>query len=152
MVAGIGAGITIAASGEIEKRIIPYTYTNGTLEFGSGEYISPSQVEHDLQGYWTDRSSSFALGKLVTNEYNIYIHDGEFEEESAAEAFNSDGYYYYGPNTGTYSVGFGTLNVTGFNNSKYYYFRVSNGKAIPVHYGHDMTQGNGLKGEDGYEF
>lgn len=144
--------ITIAASGEIEKRIIPYTYTNGTLEFGSGEYISPSQVEHDLQGYWTDRSSSFALGKLLTNEYNIYIHDGEFEEEHAAEAFNSDGYYYYGPNTGTYSVGFGTLNVTGFNNSKYYYFRVSNGKAIPVHYGHDMTQGNGLKGEDGYEF
>lgn len=137
------------------ERVIPYTYKDGVVELDSSEYVSPAQVERDLQGNWTVSSYNFAVISCHS-EYNISFHDGSWDAESATKS--RYGQYYYGPYNGTYTIGFGTIDLVESGETEkskssqlaYYYFLISDGKAVPTHFDSQMKPGDGLKGEDGY--
>lgn len=133
---------------------ISYTLENGALTLEGG-YLTPAEVEADLQGYWGahTKDTIAALGMTTENEYIVCLDTGTFVYESAAKAFGgSNGeYYYYGPYEGTYSVDENGLNVE-VRNSFRFAFNVIDGKAVLLNCGKAFSTVSGFKGANGYSF
>lgn len=132
---------TDSYDGEIS---IPYRVENGTLILDGG-YLTPEEVDADLQGYWRVRDFS--------SEYIYYFEDGKVSYEYAAESYwGSNGeYFYYGPYEGTYTIDENGLNADVSNNWQFA-FNVIDGKAVMVRCGHICSSTSGFKGENGYSF
>lgn len=128
---------------EDEELLIPYTFENDEIRLEQGKYFSVQDIEDGIQGCWTLHKKS--------NEYNVQFNAGTMINESAARAYTGDGYYYYGPNEGAYTVGNGKFETEAKHGGEYF-FNVYDGKVNLYHYGEQMTSSNGLPGEDGYVF
>lgn len=135
--------------------IIPYNVDGEALTIGNNEYLTPEQIEADLQGYWGLRrkDTNPLLGTPSEHEYIVYINKGTIKYEYAAKAYGgSNGeYYYYGPHEGTYTVDDRGLTVNVTNNYQFA-FNIVDGKAVMVRCGMLMSPATGFKGEYGYSF
>lgn len=136
------------------EQTIPYTLNDGTLALEGG-YLTPAEVEADLQGYWGihDKDTIAILGLATENEYIAYLNEGTFVYESAAKAYGGRNgeYYYYGPYEGTYQVNETGLKVEVRNNFRFA-FNVIDGKAVLLSCGKPFSPVSGFKGEKGYRF
>ena len=137
--------------------VIPYNIDGEALTIGNNEYLTPEQIEADLQGYWglREKDTDTPWGAPSEHEYIVYINKGTIKYEYAAKAYGgSNGeYYYYGPHNGTYTVderGL-TVNVTNSYQSAFA-FNIVDDKAVMVWYGALMSPATGFKGENGYSF
>lgn len=137
--------------------VIPYSIDGEALTIGNNEYLTPEQIEADLQGYWglRKKDTDTPWGAPSEHEYIVYINKGTIKYEYAAKAYGgSNGeYYYYGPHNGTYTVderGL-TVNVTNSYQSAFA-FNIVDDKAVMVWYGALMSPATGFKGENGYSF
>jgi hypothetical protein len=131
---------------------VAYTVDDNGVKLDDA-YFTPEMIEDGIQGYWKLRKSSFLLGRLLTNEYNIYFNKGNVESESAAEArgYDDGSYYYYGPYEGTYTIDFGKFE-TNMDHGDQWFFRIDEGEVQVMHYGDACTKSDKLPGEDGYSF
>lgn len=144
--------ITIAMNGaELE---IPYKLSGGKITLGNGDYYNIDEVESELQGYWKDRHADYiaAVSMSTESEYNVLIENGKITFESAAKAYKKKGeYYYYGPDSGRY-----TISETGFENtapnSFQWGFNVIDGEVVLMHYDRPCVRTNGFPGKKGYSF
>lgn len=136
------------------EQTIPYTLENNALILEGG-YLTPEDVEADLQGYWSlhDKDTIAVLGITTENEYIAYLNKGAFVYESAAKAYGGRNgeYYYYGPYEGTYQVNETGLNVEVRNNYRFA-FNIIDGKAVLLSCGKPFSPASGFKGENGYHF
>lgn len=141
--------ITLADGSEME---IPYSFDGVILALGSGEYLTEQQVEEGLNGYWKLRNADTVLGMRLENEYNIYFENGHVVSENAAKSDRAaQGYFYYGPHEGSYSVKLGCID-TDLRNGTLWSFNVIDGKVTVLHGGKACTPSNGFPGEHGYHF
>lgn len=135
--------------------VIPYDIDGGALTIGNNEYLTPEQIEADLQGYWgfREKYTNPLLDTTSEHEYIVYINKGAIKYEYAAKAYGgSNGeYYYYGPHEGTYTVDDRGLTVNVTNNYQFA-FNIVDGKAVMVRCGVLMSPATGFKGEYGYSF
>lgn len=146
-----GSDITLTLVDGSEQ-VIPYTMENDTLVLDN-DYLTPADIDADLQGYWGLRTHTVVLGMTSDNEYIYYFNRGKVIYESAAKAYGGKNgeYYYYGPDKGTYTVDESGLNVNA-KNSWQFAFNVIDGKAVFVRCGNVCSQVSGFKGESGYRF
>ncbi len=139
-----------------DELVIPYKIESSSLLLDDGKYLTQNQVDDGLQGYWTERyTNTFLI--VGEHEYNIYFNKGQVTSESASEAAfgNAGEYYYYGPYKGTYEFKFGELSIKmndKFADGNEWYFNVVNGDVVAIHNGRVCSRGNGLPGQNGYEF
>ena len=135
--------------------VIPYNIDGEALTIGNNEYLTPEQIEADLQGYWglRKKDTDTPWGASSEHEYIVYINKGTIKYEYAAKAYGgSNGeYYYYGPHNGTYTVDERGLTVNVTNNYQFA-FNIVDGKAVMVRCGVLMSPATGFKGEYGYSF
>lgn len=135
--------------------VIPYNIDGEALTIGNNEYLTPEQIEADLQGYWglRKKDTDTPWGAPSEHEYIVYINKGTIKYEYAAKAYGgSNGeYYYYGPHNGTYTVDERGLTVNVTNNYQFA-FNIVDGKAVMVRCGVLMSPATGFKGEYGYSF
>lgn len=135
--------------------VIPYNIDGEALTIGNNEYLTPEQIEADLQGYWglRKKDTDTPWGAPSEHEYIVYINKGTIKYEYAAKAYGgSNGeYYYYGPRNGTYTVDERGLTVNVTNNYQFA-FNIVDGKAVMVRCGVLMSPATGFKGEYGYSF
>lgn len=135
--------------------VIPYNIDGEALTIGNNEYLTPEQIEADLQGYWglRKKDTDTPWGAPSEHEYIVYINKGAIKYEYAAKAYGeSNGeYYYYGPHSGTYTVDERGLTVNVTNNYQFA-FNIVDGKAVMVRCGVLMSPAIGFKGEYGYSF
>ena len=138
--------VPTAGGGQID---IAYELTESGLILDQTQYLSLEQVDAGLQGYWTYQGSD-AFG---SREYNVYINSGTITAENANTAGNgpAGAYYYYGPDTGSYTLDFGGFN-TQMRHGGEYFFNIINGSPVLLRYDHVFSPGNGLPGENGYSF
>ncbi len=131
---------------------ISYTVADAALTLEGG-YLTPAEVEADLQGYWNVRTSSTVLGIFTSSEYIFFFDDGSLTYEDASLALNGapGEYYYYGPYTGTYVVDENGLTAD-IRNSWQVGFNVIDSKAVMVRCGDVCTPISGFKGLNGYSF
>lgn len=134
------------------EQTISYTLENGTLTLEGG-YLTPAEIESDLQGYWGLRKKDSVLGISMENEYIFYFNTGKVVYEYAAKAlgYSNGEYYYYGPYEGTYTINENGLAVDIRNNYQFA-FNVIDGKAVMVHCEDVCSPVSGFKGENGYHF
>lgn len=131
---------------------IPYELKDNEVVLEEG-YLSSADVKEDLIGCWGVRTTNYFFGTKSANEYNIQIKEDELKAESAAQAYGySNGeYYYYGPYTGTYTLGTGNFE-TEMKHGYEWFFNIIDGKATALHYGNVCKPIKKLPGEDGYSF
>ena len=139
--------IVVKESGEFAELTIPYTFENGTITLDSGKFRSPDMILAELQGNWTMEEFSFGAG-----EYNLNITGNHIEYENANKsAVSWADYFYYGPYSGDFTLGFGTFEGD-IKHLNTYFFMISDNVVVPTHFANKMHPGDGLKGEDGYSF
>ena len=86
---------------------LSYQLTDDSITLDQSQFFTPAQVEKGLQGYWRYSYSHYNFGYLSKGEYNIYIKNGNIKSESASLSASGDGYYYYGPYSGSMKLNFG---------------------------------------------
>lgn len=147
-----GESITLTLT-DGSEHIIAYAVDNGAIKLGNGDYLTPAEIEEDLQGYWGLRKSDSVLGMRTNNEYIYYFNNGKLIMESAAEAYGGRNgeYYYYGPHEGTYTVDEKGLHANIRNNWQFG-LGIINGEAVMVRCGDVCSRVNGFKGKNGYSF
>ncbi len=141
-------GIALEDGGTLE---IPYAVEGEAIILGNGEYFTTQEVIDGLQGNWTYSYNSFGL----EYEYNLQINGDTYDVESANEGFGlaAGEYYYSGPYSGTFTVGFGSLDFGSTVSECYKWgFNIIDGEVTPIHFDHVCSRGNGLKGQNGYTF
>ncbi len=138
--------ITVTTDGG--ELVIPYSLSGQEISLGKGEYLSMSQVEEGLQGYWKYSYNSF--GK---QEGYLLVDHGKLKSESATEAAggSSGEYYYYGPYEGSYTIGLGCFETDMFKGSSWFY-NIIDGTPTILKYDHVCKPAEGFPGEDGYSF
>ena len=131
---------------------IPYEMKDSKVVLDK-DYVSSTDVKAGIVGYWKTRYSQTILGNTGTYEDNIYIGEDSLEYEHACTAYGySNGeYYYYGPYTGTYTLGVGSFE-TEMKHGHEWFFNIIDGKVVVLHYTHVCTPSDKLPGEDGYSF
>lgn len=92
-----------------------------------------------------------AIKTSTETEHNIQFNAGTMINESAARAYTGEDYFYYGPEESPYTIGNGKFETKAKHGGEYF-FNVYDGKVNLYHYGEQMTQSDGLPGEDGYAF
>ena len=145
--------ITVALN-DGSQMVIPYVLNGGEMKLGSGDYLSPAEVDAALQGYWRERGCTYnAITGFVWHEYNMLIENGTIKYENATPIYGdrTGAYYYYGPYEGTY-----TIDGNGFNtdarNGYQFGFVFSEGKIALLRYDHVCKVGEGFPGQNGYSF
>lgn len=142
--------ITVAP-GSSSEIILSYKVNGNTITLNNGACMAKDQVKQDLQGGWRYRDNSFGL----THEYNVIISGNTIKFENANEGFNLGygQYYYYGPFSGTFTVGDGSIN-SNMTHGNEFFFNILNGKATLLHYHHAFTKKSmsKLPGLHGYNF
>lgn len=143
----------IKAKFEDNEILIPYTFENDEIHLEKGKYFSVQDIEDGIQGCWTFHKKDYisSIRMSTENEYNIQFNAGTMINESAGRAYTGEGYYYYGPNEGTYTIGNGKFETEAKHGGEFF-FNVYEGKVNLYHYGDRMTPSDGLPGEDGYVF
>ena len=131
---------------------IPYTMDGDQLKLGEGDFFTPAEVDAALQGYWSLLDLSYnAYTGFVTSEYIYYYENGYVKYESATVAYTGDGYFYYGPYEGTYTVDGAGMHVDARNNWQFG-FVISEGKVVMCRCGSICEPATGFKGENGFSF
>ncbi len=131
---------------------IPYKVSGNKISLGKGDYYSIDEIDEKLQGYWKDRHSDYILGISTESEYNVLIENGKITFESASKAYNKkDKYYYYGPDSGRYSILKNGFENTA-PNSFQWGFNVIDGEVVLMHYDRPCRRTNGFPGKKGYSF
>ena len=136
--------LTLADGSEMQ---IPYSLSDKGIKLNNDEYFSEKDIEKGIQGYWKITSG---FGSLET-ERNIYFKDGKVKAEWASEAMGGFGYYYYGPDSGSYKLNFGGFD-TDMRHGSEYFFNIIDGKVTILHYDTVGKPSDGFPGEDGYKF
>lgn len=142
--------ITLTLADGSEK-VIPYTVDGGKIILDDGAYLTPEQVDVDLQGYWGIRESNYIMGITTAQEFIYFFDNGKIVFEYAAKAFNASGYYYYGPHEGTYTIDKNGFRANAMNDWQFS-FNVIDGKAVMERCGSVCTPVSGFKGQNGYSF
>ena len=125
---------------------LSYQLTDDSITLDQSQFFTPAQVEKGLQGYW--RYSSISFSK---SEHNIYIKNGSIKYEKATASAAGDGYYYYGPYSGSIKINFGGFDTDVFNGANYG-FNIISGKPTLMYFD-DPCKSVKLKklpGEKGY--
>ena len=136
--------VTLADGSEL---VIPYTVDGDIFNLGNGDYLTPAEVDADLQGYWGLRKAD------NSNEFIYYYDNGTviYKKASKAQGGSDGEYYYYGPYEGTYTIDENGLTATA-RNSWQFGFNVIDGKAVMVRCGDVCSPVSGFKGQYGYSF
>lgn len=134
--------VTVADGSTIE---IDYSIEGDKISLGKGEYLTTTEVDAGIQGYWILEDDTF--GKHI-NE--IHLDNGNVTSESAAAAYDEDGYFYYGPDNGTYTINFGGLN-TDMRHGGEWFWNIINGSPTMLHYGGVCSKTDKLMGEEGFD-
>lgn len=131
---------------------IPYTFENNKLALADG-YFTSEMVKEALQGYWKLRRTQYLIGTFSTDESNICFEGDKVTYENATEARYEDGYYYYGPYSGTFEIGLGKFE-TDMEHGDRWFFRIDDGEVQLLYYDNVCTKSDAteLPGEDGYSF
>ena len=142
--------ITMADGSEME---IPYTLDGDSINLEKDKYFTMEEIDAGIQGYWNLRSTNNLLGNNSTVEHNIYFNDGKVTSERAAEAYGGapGEYYYYGPETGSYTLNFGGID-TEMRHCSDLFYNIIDGKVTVLHYDSVCTPYDHLPGENGYKF
>lgn len=143
--------ITMTDGSEME---IPYTMDGNELSLEKDKYFTMDQIEEGIQGYWNNRSSFRDIfGKKSSSEHNICFDNGKVSSESATEASGGapGEYYYYGPDTGSYTLNFGGID-TEMPHGNDWFYNIIDGKVTILHYDKVCTPYDHFPGENGYNF
>ena len=134
------------------EQVIPYTLEDDTLVLDDG-YLTPADIDADLQGYWGVHTRNVVLGIATEKECIFHFDNGKVVYEYAVKAYGGRNgeYYYYGPYEGTYTVDERGLK-TDAKNSWQFAFNVIDGKAVFTPCGDVCSPVSGFKGENGYRF
>lgn len=136
--------VTMADGSELK---IPYTLSGGAITLGDHDYYSYAEVDAQLQGYWSVRTSSTVLGRSIKGEKTIYIHDGTLESVYATES--TDRYSYAGPHKGAYTLIFGGFETDMMHGSEWG-FNIIDGKVAVLHFDHVGTPTDRIPSESEY--
>lgn len=142
--------LTLADGSELA---IAYSVNDGMFTLEGEGYLTPAEVDADLQGYWGLRESSNVMGVNTEGEYIYYYENGIVTYEKASKALDGGlgEYYYFGPYEGVYTIDRNGLSTTAKNNWQFG-FNIIDGKAVMVRCGAVCYPESGFKGEYGYSF
>lgn len=124
------------------------------LVLGDGEYLSATQVDEGLQGYWVyyDREST-PLFPNHAADFHVHFEDGMMAYEHAnISAIDYNEYFYYGPYEGEYTLGLGAFE-TDIKNGDVFSFNIIDGSPVLLRYSDVFTPTDeGFPGRYGYRF
>lgn len=145
-----GLTITLLDGSALE---LTYAASGNRLVLGDGEYLSATQVDEGLQGYWVyyDRDNPYVAN--FASDHHVHFEDGVMEYEYATiSAYSSDEYFYYGPYEGAYTLGLGAFE-TDMRHGDAFAFNIIDGSPVLLRYSDVFTPTDeGFPGPNGYRF
>lgn len=145
-----GLTITLLDGSTLE---LTYAASGNRLVLGDGEYLSATQVDEGLQGYWVyyDRDNPYVAN--FASDHHVHFEDGVMEYEYATiSAYSSDEYFYYGPYEGAYTLGLGAFE-TDMRHGDAFAFNIIDGSPVLLRYSDVFTPTDeGFPGPNGYRF
>ncbi len=120
---------------------IPYTKNDdGSITLGNNTYLTTSQIDSALQGYWKYSNSSYLLGMYLSEDYEVQIDNGNIQYHNRAlSQYAEGGYFLYGPYSGTYSLNFGGFESS-LDHGKEFFFNIIDGEVKLIRYNHIMER------------
>lgn len=125
------------------------------LVLGDGEYLSATQVDEGLQGYWVyyERGSLPPLISYSEAEYHVRFEDGMMAYEHAnTSALDDNEFFYWGPYEDEYTLGLGAFE-TDIREGDVFSFNIIDGSPVLLRYSDVFTPTDeGFPGPNGYPF
>lgn len=144
-----GLTITLLDGSALE---LTYAASGNRLVLGDGEYLSATQVDEGLQGYWVyyDRYNPYVSN--FASDHHVHFEDGVMAYEYATiSAYSSDEYFYYGPYEGAYTLGLGKFETD--IDVDEFAFNIIDGSPVLLYYDQVCTPTDeGFPGRYGYRF
>lgn len=138
------AAIRLVAADNSET-VIAYAVSGNSLDLTDKKYLSDDEVLSDLQGFWRYRTDD--------EEHNIHIYGSNFTHEKARAMRSIYGYYkYYGPYSGTLTIGLGKFESKMTLGDFYWSIVGGTAKMLVNCYVCVRSNATSLPGGDYYEF
>lgn len=144
-----GLTITLLDGSALE---LTYAASGNRLVLGDGEYLSATQVDEGLQGYWVYYNRYNPYVSNFASDHHVHFEDGVMAYEYATiSAYSSDEYFYYGPYEGAYTLGLGKFETD--IDVDEFAFNIIDGSPVLLYYDQVCTPTDeGFPGRYGYRF
>ncbi len=120
---------------------IPYTSNeDGSITLANNTYLTASQIDSALQGFWKYSDSSYLLGMKLSEDYEVQIDNGNIQyHHRSASQYAEGGYFYYGPYPGTYTLNFGGMD-SDLDHVNEFFYNIIDGEVKLIRYNHVMER------------